>query len=44
MNQGALRLQLVGIAGDSAQLVVRGDAARFSVLCLRDGRLTAVEL
>ncbi|TQM38060.1 3-phenylpropionate/trans-cinnamate dioxygenase ferredoxin reductase subunit [Pseudonocardia cypriaca] len=42
-NQGALRLQLVGIAGDSAELVVRGDAARFSVFCMRDGRLTAVE-
>ncbi len=42
-NQGALRLQLVGIAADCDQLVARGDAARFSVFCLRDGRLTAVE-
>jgi 3-phenylpropionate/trans-cinnamate dioxygenase ferredoxin reductase subunit len=42
-NQGALRLQLVGVAGESDQLVVRGDESRFSVFCLRDGRLTAVE-
>jgi 3-phenylpropionate/trans-cinnamate dioxygenase ferredoxin reductase subunit len=42
-NQGALRLQLVGVAGESDQLVVRGDERRFSVFCLRSGRLTAVE-
>ncbi len=42
-NQGSLRLQLVEVAGESDQLVVRGDGARFSVFCLRDGRLTAVE-
>jgi 3-phenylpropionate/trans-cinnamate dioxygenase ferredoxin reductase subunit len=41
--QGSLRLQLVEVAGESDQLVVRGDEERFSVLCLRGGRLTAVE-
>jgi 3-phenylpropionate/trans-cinnamate dioxygenase ferredoxin reductase subunit len=42
-DQGSLRLQLVDIATESDQLVVRGDEASFSVLCLRAGRLTAVE-
>jgi 3-phenylpropionate/trans-cinnamate dioxygenase ferredoxin reductase subunit len=42
-NQGSLRLQLVEVAGESDQLVIRGDEARFSVFCLRGGRLTAVE-
>jgi 3-phenylpropionate/trans-cinnamate dioxygenase ferredoxin reductase subunit len=42
-NQGALRLQLVGVAGESDHLVVRGDGERFSVFCLCDGRLTAVQ-
>jgi 3-phenylpropionate/trans-cinnamate dioxygenase ferredoxin reductase subunit len=42
-DQGSLRLQLVDIAAESDQLVVRGDEASFSVLCLRAGRLTAVE-
>jgi 3-phenylpropionate/trans-cinnamate dioxygenase ferredoxin reductase subunit len=42
-NQGSLRLQLVGVAGEPDRLVVRGDEVRFSVYCLRGGRLTAVE-
>jgi 3-phenylpropionate/trans-cinnamate dioxygenase ferredoxin reductase subunit len=42
-NQGALRLQLVGVAGDVDKLVVRGSGERFSVFCLRGGRLCAVE-
>jgi 3-phenylpropionate/trans-cinnamate dioxygenase ferredoxin reductase subunit len=42
-NQGSLRLQLVGVAGEPDQLVIRGDERRFSVFCLRDGHLTAVE-
>jgi 3-phenylpropionate/trans-cinnamate dioxygenase ferredoxin reductase component len=42
-NQGSLKLQLVNVAKESDQLVVRGEAGRFSVFCLRDGRLTAVE-
>lgn len=42
-NQGSLRLQLVGMAEETDQLVVRGDESRFSVFCLRSGRLTAIE-
>jgi 3-phenylpropionate/trans-cinnamate dioxygenase ferredoxin reductase component len=48
-NQGSLRLQLVEVAAartataESDRHVVRGDEDRFSVFCLRDGRLTAVE-
>lgn len=42
-NQGSLRLQMVEVAGESDQLVIRGDEGRFSVFCLRGGRLTAVE-
>lgn len=42
-NQGSLRLQFVGVAAESDQLVVHGDDARFSVFCLRNGRLAAVE-
>lgn len=42
-DQGSLRLQLVDVAAESDQLVVRGDEGRFSVFCLRDGLLTAVQ-
>lgn len=42
-NQGSLTLQLVNRATEHDRLVVRGGAGRFSVLCLRDGLLTAVE-
>jgi 3-phenylpropionate/trans-cinnamate dioxygenase ferredoxin reductase subunit len=42
-SQGSLRLQLVGVARGPSQLVIRGDDRRFSVFCLQDGRLTAVE-
>jgi 3-phenylpropionate/trans-cinnamate dioxygenase ferredoxin reductase subunit len=42
-DQGSLRLQLVNVAAESDQLVLRGDEGRFSVLCLRAGLLTAVE-
>jgi 3-phenylpropionate/trans-cinnamate dioxygenase ferredoxin reductase subunit len=31
------------MAGEVDQFVVRGDESRFSVFCLRNGRLTAVE-
>ncbi len=42
-NQGSLTLQFVNVAREPDQLVVRGAQGRFSVFCLRDGRLTAVE-
>jgi 3-phenylpropionate/trans-cinnamate dioxygenase ferredoxin reductase subunit len=42
-DQGSLRLQLVNVAAESDQLVLRGDEECFSVLCLRAGQLTAVE-
>lgn len=42
-NQGSLKLQLVNRGRETDQLVVRGGPRRFSVLCLRDGLLAAVE-
>ncbi|WP_433279471.1 NAD(P)/FAD-dependent oxidoreductase [Pseudonocardia xinjiangensis] len=42
-NQGSLKLQLVDVAGEHDRRVVSGGAARFSVLCFRNGLLTAVE-
>jgi len=42
-NQGSLKLQLVGLGPQPDRLVVRGASDRFSVFCLRDGLLTAVE-
>lgn len=42
-NQGSLKLQMVNLGQEHDRVVVRGDSARFSVYCLRDGLLTAVE-
>lgn len=42
-NQGSLKLQLIILSAEHDQLVMRGAAGRFSVFCLRDGLLTAVE-
>lgn len=44
-NQGQVRIQIAGISATGDQTVVRGDpeAKKFSVLCFRDGRLTAME-
>jgi 3-phenylpropionate/trans-cinnamate dioxygenase ferredoxin reductase component len=42
-KQGSLTLQLVTQANEHDQLVVRGGIERFSVFCLRNGLLTAVE-
>jgi 3-phenylpropionate/trans-cinnamate dioxygenase ferredoxin reductase subunit len=42
-NQGSLKLQLIILSPKHDQLVVRGGAGRFSVFCLRDGLLAAVE-
>jgi 3-phenylpropionate/trans-cinnamate dioxygenase ferredoxin reductase subunit len=42
-NQGSLKLQLVDVAGEHDRRVVSGSGGRFSVLCFRDGLLSAVE-
>lgn len=42
-NQGSLKLQMVKLAPGHDRLVVRGLAGGFSVFCLRDGLLSAVE-
>lgn len=42
-KQGSLTLQLVTLAKEHDQMVVRGGTERFSVFCLREGLLTAVE-
>jgi 3-phenylpropionate/trans-cinnamate dioxygenase ferredoxin reductase component len=42
-NQGSLKLQLVSLGPQPDRLVVRGSSDRFSVFCLRDGLLAAVE-
>jgi 3-phenylpropionate/trans-cinnamate dioxygenase ferredoxin reductase subunit len=42
-NQGSLKLQMVKLGPQPDELVVRGGQGRFSVLCLRDGLLAAVE-
>lgn len=44
-HQGAIRLQIAGLATGSDMTVMRGDAAseKFSVFVYRDGRLIAVE-
>ncbi|OLT23610.1 hypothetical protein BJF78_32015 [Pseudonocardia sp. CNS-139] len=42
-NQGSLKLQMVSLAREYDDLVVTGDGDRFSVLCLLNGRLAAVE-
>lgn len=44
-NQGAMRLQIAGLTRPGDRTIVSGDraAGRFSVFCVRDDRLVAVE-
>lgn len=42
-NQGALKLQIVGVGNPEDRTVVRRDGDRLSVFCLRDEQLVAIE-
>ncbi|WP_063886908.1 NAD(P)/FAD-dependent oxidoreductase [Rhodococcus sp. LB1] len=42
-NQGALKVQIVGVGNPGDRTVVRREGNRLSVFCLRHGRLVAIE-
>lgn len=42
-DQGTMKLQIAGLRSESAEPVLIGDARNFSVLCIADGELCAVE-
>ncbi|WP_197487995.1 oxidoreductase C-terminal domain-containing protein, partial [Rhodococcus sp. LB1] len=42
-NQGALKVQIVGVGNPDDRTIARRDGNRLSVFCLRDGRLVAIE-
>lgn len=42
-DQGALKLQIAGLRRENAEHVLIGDSQSFSVLCIADGELCAVE-
>ncbi len=42
-DQGALKLQIAGLRTENAEHVLFGDARSFSVVCIADGELCAVE-